>query len=98
MSLFNRNRKRDSGLITFHPTLEALEDRWLPAPVAPLSPLPAGVAAVFTGDFNGDGKTDLAEFTTDGLWMVSLNTSTPGGPTTYSRPTQAAHWSQASTW
>jgi len=78
--------------------LEALEERWLPAPIAPLSPLPAGIAGVFSGDFNGDGKTDLAQFTSDGRWLVSLNTSTPGGATTFAPPAQWAHWSLAGTW
>jgi hypothetical protein len=94
----NRNRKSILGQGTFRPTLEALEDRYLPAPVAPLSPLPAGIAAVFTGDFNGDGKTDLAQFTTDGRWLVSLNTSVTGGATTYSPPVLWATWSSANNW
>jgi hypothetical protein len=75
-----------------------LEDRVLPATVAPLSPLPPGIAAVFTGDFNGDGKTDLVQFTKDGRWLVSLNTSTPGGATTFTIPAIAASWSPASMW
>jgi hypothetical protein len=98
MAVFNRNEKRSLEGRSFRPTLEALEDRWLPAPVAPLSPLPAGIAAVFTGDFNGDGKTDLAQFTTDGRWLVSLNTSVVGGPTTYAHPLLWATWSPASMW
>jgi hypothetical protein len=98
MSLLNRNKKVDPALKPFHPTLEALEDRCLPAPVAPLSPLPAGIAAVFTGDVNRDGKTDLIEFTNDGRWLVSQNISTIGGPTKYAPPHQWAAWSQASSW
>jgi hypothetical protein len=96
MTSLNRCRKANPG--SFRPTIEALEDRWLPAPVAPLAPLPAGIAAVFTGDFNGDGKTDLAQFTKDGRWLVSLNTSVIGGATTYGAPELWDTWSPASMW
>src|SRR5260370_22097865 len=95
MTRFFGKRKLSHGMSSSRPTLEVLEDRWLPAPVAPLSPLPADIAAVFTGDFNGDGKTDLAQFTTDGRWLVSLNTSVTGGATTYSPPLLWSTWSSA---
>jgi hypothetical protein len=101
MSLLNRNKKKASDLNTFHPTLEALEDRCLPAPVAPLSPLPAGIAAVFTGeDVNNDGKTDLIEFTNDGRWIVSFNNSnsTVSDATTFNKPIIWADWFPASCW
>src|SRR5437899_6555673 len=98
MTSLNRTGKVNPGQRSFRPTLEALEDRWLPAPVAPLAPLPAGIAAVFTGDFNGDGKTDLAQFTKDGRWLVSLNTSVIGGATTYGAPELWDTWSPASMW
>ncbi|MFL5245092.1 MAG: FG-GAP-like repeat-containing protein [Gemmataceae bacterium] len=78
--------------------LEALEDRCVPAAVAPLARLPLGTAAFFSGDFNGDGRTDLAQFTTDGRWLVSLNTSSAGGVTTFAAPTPWAGWSSPASW
>jgi len=50
----------------FHPRLEALEDRCLPSFVAPVTyPAGEGIRAIATGDFNGDGKKDIATTTID---------------------------------
>ncbi|MFL5244879.1 MAG: FG-GAP repeat domain-containing protein [Gemmataceae bacterium] len=105
MFSFMRNWGKTSGLkkraacpAGFRPRLEALEDRCVPTVLVPLSPLRAGMAGVFSGDFNGDGKTDLAQFTSDGRWLVSLNTSTAGGATTFAAPVQWASWSTSGTW
>src|SRR4051794_1871414 len=40
--------------------LEALEDRSLPSFLAPVNVAVADTGAVLSGDFNGDGKVDLA--------------------------------------
>jgi hypothetical protein len=62
------------------PTLWA---QWLPA---------VSWRTVMVGDFNGDGRTDIAGFSNDGTWWVGLST---GGSFTTSR---WSHWLPAANW
>src|SRR5262245_18198899 len=101
MRVFTRRRSngsaaaRQRGRSKYRTQLEKLEDRTVPAsqfgitPFRPIGGLPAGVAAMFQGDVNADGKQDLIQFTTDGRWVVALNVTVAGGPVTYTVARQA---------
>jgi hypothetical protein len=65
----------------FIPRLELLEARNL-LDVNSLAPLPAPWVQVFHGDFNGDGKQDVAGIDSSGQWWVSLSTGTSFTPRT----------------
>jgi hypothetical protein len=60
---------------------------------ASLAPMPAPWVQVFHGDFNGDGKQDVAGIDSSGQWWVSLSTGTSFTPRT-----QWAQWSIPSSW
>src|SRR5262249_3230503 len=54
------------------PSLEVLEDRTLPAtPGLLLKPLPP--PTTLAGDFNGDGRSDVARISPTGIWQVGLS-------------------------
>jgi hypothetical protein len=66
----------------FRPALEALEDRALPSFLAPtLYPSADARNAVVTGDFNGDGKLDIATISTDGVGHSFVNVMLAVQPT-----------------
>jgi hypothetical protein len=61
------------------PHLEALEDRWMPSFVTvPLSNV-VGASAVAVGDFNNDGKLDVASIYTDDMAQSHLIVNLGGG-------------------
>ena len=76
----------------FHPQLECLESRDVPS-LNSLAAMPAPWTQVFHGDFNGDGKQDVAGITSAGRWWVSLSTGTAFTPRT-----RWAEWSPATSW
>jgi hypothetical protein len=49
---------------------------------------------VFVGDFNGDGKADVAGFAFNGSWFVGLG----NGADTFNTGAAWAHWSTPSSW
>jgi hypothetical protein len=58
-----------------------------------LAPMPAPWVQVFHGDFNGDGKQDVAGIDSSGQWWVSLSTGT-----SFSPRTKWAQWSIPAAW
>jgi hypothetical protein len=76
----------------FIPCLEQLEARNL-LDAASLAPMPAPWVQVFHGDFNGDGKQDVAGIDSSGQWWVSLSTGTSFTPRT-----KWAQWSVPGSW
>src|SRR5260370_39546821 len=74
------------------PSLEVLEGRDLPS-VNSLAPMPPPWVQTFHGDFNGDGKQDVAGIDSTGQWWVSLSTGTSFTPRT-----MWARWSIPSAW
>jgi hypothetical protein len=78
--------------LQFRPQLEVLEGRELPS-LSSFAPMPAPWVQVFHGDFNGDGKQDVAGIDSSGQWWVSLSTGTSFTP-----QTKWAQWSIPSTW
>jgi hypothetical protein len=76
----------------FVPRLELLEARNL-LDAGNLAAMPAPWVQVFHGDFNGDGKQDVAGIDSSGQWWVSLSTGT-----SFSPRTKWAQWSVPSSW
>ncbi len=76
----------------FRPNLEVLEGRDLPSGTS-LAPMPPPWVQTFHGDFNGDGKQDVAGIDSSGQWWVSLSTGTSFTPRT-----MWARWSIPSAW
>jgi hypothetical protein len=74
------------------PSLEVLEGRDLPS-VNSLAPMPPPWVQTFHGDFNGDGKQDVAGIDSSGQWWVSLSTGT-----SFTARTKWAQWSVPSAW
>jgi FG-GAP-like repeat len=72
--------------------VECLERRDVPS-FNSLAPMPPPWAQVFHGDFNGDGKQDVAGITSGGRWWVSLSTGTA-----FTARTQWGQWSVAGSW
>src|SRR5215475_12681022 len=74
------HRRRGSRRAATHrPSLEVLEDRWLPS-LSPAASYPAGTRpdAVVTADFNNDGHLDLAT-ANGGGGTVSVLLGNPNG-------------------
>jgi len=81
---------RHAAAPRLHLTLQPLEDRLTPALLfGPSQPLTAGTGpqAVATGDFNGDGRVDVAAANFGGnMVSVLLNTTVPGTTTAVFAP------------
>lgn len=60
--------------------------------------LPEWTQDIRSGDFNGDGLTDIAVRDATGLWTAELTSSTPGDPPTSVTMNTTAPWSTSENW